>query len=135
MRVDTALLCDWVTVRENLLHILGGGITRVWRDEFPAPLGASLALRFLLHPTETEASHGVRILLLDEDGKTVAAVEGNFGVGDKGATVPGEEVAVVIAMPMVNVGIEHEGAYSFEILVDGVHQSSVPFRVEPQVRS
>jgi hypothetical protein len=34
-----ALLCDAATVRENVLHILGGGLGQLWRDVYPARLG------------------------------------------------------------------------------------------------
>lgn len=145
MRVDTALLCDWVTVREGLLNILGGGITRLWRDEYPAPLGAALALRVVLHPTETKTEHEFQLLLLGEDGATVADLLGKFGVGvDEDGNVvglqpggeitslqPGEEVAIAIPITIVasTIGIPSPGAYSFELLIDGVHQTSVPFLV------
>jgi hypothetical protein len=129
LRVDTALLCDWATVREGLLHILGGGITRIWRSEFPAPLGACLAVRVALHPTEATGQHEIQVLLLGEDGSEVARIDGQFSVSE-GDTAPGEEVAMAIPMPMPAVGIEKPGAYSFEILIDGIHHASVPFRAD-----
>ena len=67
-----ALLCDAVTVRENLLHVLGGGLGQIWRESYPAPLGAELALLLTLHPSETADEHELRVLIQDTDGKQIA---------------------------------------------------------------
>ena len=40
MELTTALLCDHVQVREGLLFIVAGGITRLRRPSYPAALGA-----------------------------------------------------------------------------------------------
>src|ERR1017187_5549749 len=79
MNVDTCMLCDAVTVREGLLHILGGGITDVQRAEYPAPLGISLALRILVHPTELAHPHQFEVLLQDADGEQVTKVDMALG--------------------------------------------------------
>ena len=49
MQVVTALLCDYASVREGLLNILGGGVNRLWRAELPAPLDGVDNLRLTLH--------------------------------------------------------------------------------------
>ena len=38
MRLETALLSDHASVRDGLLFVVAGGITRVWRSQLPAPL-------------------------------------------------------------------------------------------------
>jgi hypothetical protein len=130
MRVDCALLCDAATVREGLLHILGGGVTRINRDEYPAPLGTTLALRVMIHPTETADAHAMQVLLLSADGARVAELGIGFGVSDPTVLSPGEEASIPMVLPLTNVGLETPGAYSFELLIDGIHQVSVPFRAE-----
>lgn len=127
MRVDCALLCDAVSAREGLLNILGGGITRLRRPEFPAPLGAGLALRIMLHPTEADREHNLEARLLAEDGEQVGKVEISFGVESKGDVRPGEELAAVFGLPLHTVGLPRPGAYSFELLIDGIHGGSVAF--------
>lgn len=129
MRVDCALLCDAATVREGLLHILGGGVTRLSRPEYPSPFGVSLALRIMVHSTEIGKEHALEVLLLAEDGENIAAVSAGFQIDDPGDLAPGEEapVALPITFPPQAI-LPRSGGYSFEILIDGVHQSSVPFR-------
>jgi hypothetical protein len=130
MRLDCALLCDAATVREGLLHILGGGVTRVNRPLFPAPLGIVLAVRVMIHPTETASEHAMQVLLLAADGERVADIGLGFGVSDPRQLAVGEEASLPIAIPLANVALPQEGAYSFELLIDGIHQVSVPFRAE-----
>ncbi len=130
MRIDCALLCDYVTVREGLLHVLGGGITRLGRPSFPSRLGVAFALRIMVHPTEAGKEHKIDALLLAEDGAEVARMEIGFELGPQNVR-PGEELSAPFAIPMHDFPIPHEGAYSFELLIDGVHQASVPFLAGP----
>src|SRR5207302_949196 len=69
MQVVTALLCDYASVREGLLNILGGGVNRLWRAELPAPLNLSMALMVDLHPQEVGSSHDLQVAVQDDDGR------------------------------------------------------------------
>jgi hypothetical protein len=128
MRIDCALLCDSVTIREGLLHILGGGITRANRDNFPAPLNLALALRIMVHPTEADHTHELKVLLLAQDGVRVAELGIEFGISDPAVLEPTEEASLPLALSLHTVLLPHEGPYSFELLIDGIHQGTVPFR-------
>jgi hypothetical protein len=127
VRVDCALICDYATVREGLLHILGGGITRIHRPLYPAPLGISLALRIMVHPTEATREHEVQVLLSDEDGNRVAQLEAKFTAAPVPGMAPGEELSVPIPITAVGWPVPHPGPYRFDILVDGNHQADVSF--------
>lgn len=130
MRVDTALLCDAATVREGLLHILGGGITQIVRPEYPAELGVTLALRIMVHPTEMEHPHQLQIVVQDADGHKITEVRAEVQAEPLPEGVePGEEGELLI--PWAFPGrpkLPAAGRYSMELLIDGVHQRSVPFR-------
>jgi hypothetical protein len=128
MRIDCALLCDSVTIREGLLHILGGGITRANRDNFPAPLNLALALRIMVHPTEAEHTHELAVLLLGQDGERIAELGIQFGINDPAALEPAEEASLPLALSLHTVPLPREGPYSFQLLIDGIHQGTVPFR-------
>ncbi|MBV9142931.1 MAG: hypothetical protein JO115_18800 [Pseudonocardiales bacterium] len=132
MRLDCALLCDAATVREGLLHILGGGITRIARPEpYPVALDVFLALRIVVDPGESKRSHQSQILLQSDEGKAIAELRIEFAVGpgNKSEHRPGEEIALPIAARLHGIGVPAPGAYSFEVLIDGIHQSTVPFVV------
>lgn len=127
MRVDCALLCDAATVREGLLHILGGGVTRMKRDHYPAPLGADIGLRIMLHPTEADGDHVLEVILLSTDGAKIAELSAQFSVEKPTDLQAGEEVAVAVPLPVRQFPLPAAGNYSFELLVDHIHQISLPF--------
>ena len=129
MRIDTALLCDAVTVREGLLHILGGGINRINRPQYPAPLGAALALRILLHRTELDRQHTLEVVLAGEDGQMIAKVEAPFAVPREAVVDlrPTEEVIVNVPIGLQGLLVPREGAYAFDLLIDNTHAASIPF--------
>jgi hypothetical protein len=129
MQVDVALLCDFVTVRDNLLHILGGGIGELTRPVFPAPMNVGLAVRLLAHPTEVSTSHTVRVLVVGTDGEDIAAMELQTSVVPH-VPRPDQVVNWVLPFALHGILLPAPGAYSVEILIDGVHQKSVPFEVK-----
>lgn len=131
MRIDCALLCDAATVREGLLHVLGGGVTRLTRPTYPAPLGVAIAARILVHPTEAEDNHHGRIVVQAEDGEQLAEVTFDFRSERPpgGLLASGEEMSLPVVVPLQNVGVPAAGGYSVEILIDRIHQASLPFRV------
>ena len=136
MRVDCALLCDAVTVREGLLHILGGGVTRINRPEYPAPMGLALALLIDVHPTEIDRPHVAQVLVLGADGQRLFEMQLQFGLEAPPPDMPpGEHFPLPLPVPLHTVPIPSEGAYSVEVLIDGNHQKAVSFHaviVAPQ---
>jgi Family of unknown function (DUF6941) len=132
MDVDTALLCDAATVREGLLHILGGGITRISREEYPADLSLTLALRIMVHPTEAEHAHEIQIIVQGEDGEHVVEVRAQVEAQQIPENLePG--VMGQLLIPWNFPGrpkLPAPGKYSMELLVDGVHQRSIPFTAD-----
>jgi|SRR5579875_121739 len=130
MKVDCALLCDAATVREGLLHILGGGITRMARPQYPHPLNVQLALRIVIHPTESGSNHSAQVILQDEDGTRIAGVNFDFAVDLQSTSglMAGEQISLPLAVPVQQLPLPKAGGYSFEVLIDGNHQVSVPFQ-------
>ena len=124
--VIDAILCDFATVREGLLHLLGGGINRLWREQFPAQMGSTLALLLEIHPTETERQHTISIFLIDEDGRRLAEVSADFQVGRNAAqSRPGENILMPLIVSLQQMEIPAPGAYSVEIMMDGQHKRSL----------
>lgn len=126
------MLCDYATVREGLLHVLGGGINRLWREEYPAPLGVTLALLFEIHPTEMNSDHILQVVMIGEDGQEIGHVNADFQVASdpiKGR--PGENVILPLVVPLHQVVLPVSGAYSVEILIDGQHKRSLGVLASP----
>jgi hypothetical protein len=128
MRVDTALLCEAASARDGLLYVLGGGIVGTQYPEFPSELGMTLALRIMLHPTELTRPHQLEILLQDDDGALVTKVNVGIGIPEGTNVPPGDEAPLVLPWSFPGrPQLPKAGRYSFEILIDGVHQLAVPF--------
>ena len=128
-RITSALLCDAATVREGLVHILGGGITRLNRTEYPSPMMTALAIAVVLSPLEAVHPHEVLAVVQTEDGDTVVQAHGQLQPGEPSPLLePGESVAIQLAIPLHQVVLSTSGGYSIEISVDGVLQASLPFR-------
>jgi hypothetical protein len=65
---SVGVLCDKATIREGLLHILGGGVRVLGRPQLPASFDVDLAL--MLEPEtleEFQGSHDLVITILTED--------------------------------------------------------------------
>lgn len=129
MRIECALLCDAATVREELLHVLGGGVSRLHRAEFPAAMAVQLAIMLRVHPTEIDRAHAIKVIAQDADGGRVAELEAQFQVNRPEGLQPGQQIAVPFVLPLEHVGIPHQGYYSLEVLLDDVHAMSLPFDV------
>ena len=128
MQVAAAILCDHASVREGLLIVVGGGITRLGRNTFPAPLNLGLALLLELHQVELARPHELEVLIQDQDGGEVARIRGGFNVGEADLHL-GESLLVPMAFDLRGVGISGPGPYAVEISVDGTHHRSLAFRV------
>lgn len=127
MKISTAMLCDAATVREGLLHVLGGGVTRLGRGEFPARMDVELALMVRQHPTEFDGRHMMRVVVQSADGDEVAGAELTWGpVQVLDGEVHGEAWQPVV-VPLRLVQLPGPGDYSVEVLIDGIHQVSLPF--------
>ena len=127
MRVD-AFLCDAATVREGLLHVLGGGITRIWRDRYPAELLCSLALLVSMAPAEGDREHSLSVQIAAQDGEQVASIDALFRSTPGPGRIPGEDLHMPQVLNMHQVAIPSPGVYSATILINGSIYSSLTFR-------
>lgn len=109
---------------------MGGGITRMWRSDFPAPMNAALAIVLELHQVELSRPHEVDVLVQGEDGEEIARAKGGFQT-DTEVDV-GETLLVPFALPLHAVGLPKPGRYSVEIAVDGIHQRTLQFQAHPR---
>jgi hypothetical protein len=132
MDLDYALLADAAQISEGKTYILGGGISILWREEYPAEIGCVLVLQFTFHRSEAGTSHQIRIDFVDADGNSVMPpVEGQLTVGDLDPQMPRNlpiAAPAVIAFPAYPA-LQREGAYEINLLADGRHIRSIPLAV------
>jgi hypothetical protein len=130
MEITTVLLCDHVQVREGLLFVVGGGITRLRRPAYPAALGAGLAVVIEFEQIEAENAHQFGLVIVGEDGEEVGRVEAEIQVGDRERTYPGENIQVPLAIDMSGASLPKTGAYEVHVSVDADHRGTVQFWAE-----
>lgn len=131
MEVAAALLCDFAQVRDRVLFVVAGGVTRLWRQELPAPMAVFLALVIEQDPLEIGEVHELRVVVLDQDGEQLAEVVGGFQV-EAADVEPGDTVAVPAAVDLRAVSLPAHGPHDVRVFVDGHHQRTVRFRVTPR---
>ncbi len=130
MELDFAFLADAAEVTGGKLYVMGGAIDTFWVQSLPVTLPRiTLALRLLLSPAETGRQHNLEIILLDEDGKKLNNLNGNFNVERSAGLAPGMRQPFCVALNFFNLRFDKMGGCSIEILVNGTSLKSVPLRV------
>ncbi len=118
MRVTCALLCDAATVREGLLHVLGGGVTRIWRTEVPTALGVDLALLLSMDQAEQDEPHNVRAVLYGPDVTSIMEVGGVVQYNGGARLEPNEEHSIAMAFPFRDAVVNTYGRHVIDLTVD-----------------
>lgn len=132
MELDYAFLADGAQVSDGKTFVLGGGVTILWRNQYPAPLGVVLALQLTYHRSEADSEHTLRVQVVDADGNPVIPeIQGELTVGGPLPNMPPNiplNVPMVIPFPPLPA-LQRPGPYSVDIVLDGRHIKSIPFAV------
>ena len=130
MELDYALLADAAQVSQGKTYILGGGVSILYRDQYPAPLGVALVFQLIYERTEADTDHQLRIVVMDADGNPILPdIQGEIHMGPPGENLPANVALVapvVIGFPPLPV-IQRPGPYQVQILLDGRHLKTLPF--------
>lgn len=133
MRLDWAMLANHSEVQNGLAYISGAGIDTVNTRALPAAFNGSIVLRVALHPTEIDRVHTLEIRIIGGDGAEVARMQGQLPPQQRNADMPlGWTYKAILCLNIVGMRLNTEGEYSVEILADGPHLASLPFRVRLQ---
>jgi hypothetical protein len=124
------LLCDHAQVRDGLLFVLSGGVTRIMRDSFPAAMGTCLALVLEFDSTETGRPHQLEIVVVGEDGEEVARMEAEVQIDSNTGARVAENLQLPIAVDLRVAGLARPGAYELHVYVDAEHRRTLQFWAE-----
>jgi hypothetical protein len=129
VKITTGILCDFASVREGLLFVVGGGITRVRRSQYPAAFGCSVALLVELHQMELTRPHELELRLLGLDGENIANIKAGFQATGEGLDLDiGENLPIPVVLDLRNAALPKPGRYNIEASIDGSHQLTLSFR-------
>ena len=130
MKITTGLLCDFASVREGLLFVVGGGITRVRRAQYPAALDCSVALLVELHQMKLTRPHELELRVLGSDGEDVASIKAGFQATGVDLDI-GENLPIPVVVDLRGAALPKPGRYSIDASIDGGHQLTLSFRAMP----
>lgn len=96
MKLAAWMLCDAASVREDLLHVLGGGITRLDRS-FPAKMNLTLAMLFQSEPGDETRSYDCNLRIKADDGDELSRISFEI-VGESSEKIQDWEPATIPAV-------------------------------------
>lgn len=121
MEICSFLISDHAEVREGLLFINGGGVTRVRKPTLPASLQLYFSVVISVAPDEIDQVHEVTISIVHADTaqeifRTTAALQ--FAGPPENAR-PGEVIQLPLVFDTYSVLIKAAGNYDAKLIVDG----------------
>lgn len=131
MKLSYAFLADYAQVEGGKVHVIGGGVTVLWRTEFPAAVGASVVFGVAYNNAEAGSQRTFRLLLNDADGNQVASpFEAGFVLPQRAENVPRRvplEAAFAVMLPSNVPLLPGPGDYAIEVFLDDNHVRSLSF--------
>lgn len=118
MEIQAVIVCDAATVREGLLHILGGGITRMWRPTLPAPFGAAVALLVDLSQADAEIPHEIGVTLVGPNEQVLARAMGGLQVQAAPNIEAGEHMLAPFVLNLQIVPVALYGQHRIDVTAD-----------------
>ncbi len=129
VRIEWLVLADAAEVVGGKLYMLGGGWERInVRTGFPFDHKMAVAVSVLVPWNRTNEKHALRLELVDEDGKVLVPIDGQFEIGRPPGAIQGQMQRVLVAFG-IGFKIERAGTYSINGFIDGQHRGVTPFHV------
>lgn len=69
----------------------------------------------------------MEVRFMSQDGNLVGRIEVEFQLEASDELQPGEMHSLCVPLKLGNLPLPRPDSYSFELLIDGIHQTSVPF--------
>ncbi len=131
-RLDALILCDFAQIREGLLFIQSGGLTRLVAQSFPAGFSCHVAAMVHLEPDEAVDAHTMVMKVKAADTATLVATV-NVALHETpraSGLAPGEGRQVPIVIPVHKISFPGPGQYDLHVEIDDEFAGDLTFRVE-----
>jgi hypothetical protein len=113
------LLCDFAQVREGLLFVSSGGISRVVQTTYPANPRLHLAMVVHLPAASLEVSHQVHVRLKYPDtAEVIANAEVAILLNALSGTYPGEGINVPQVIDLAPIKFARPGQVDVQVSID-----------------
>jgi hypothetical protein len=130
-QLKALVLCDFAQIREGLLFIQSGGLTRLVAPRFPAKFPCRVAAQIYSPPDEAGDAHRVVMRVKAAATATVIATidVALHETAPPPGLAPGEGRLVPIVVPLGGVTFPAPGEYDLQVDVDGQLAGDLSFRV------
>ncbi|MFN3258857.1 MAG: DUF6941 family protein [Ilumatobacter sp.] len=131
-RLNALVLCDFAQVREGLLFVQSGGLTRLAAPTFPAKFTCHVAMLVYAPPHEAADAHEMVIKIKAAESATLVATV-NVAMHETPPPLglqPGEGRQFPIVVPMAAVAFPSPGEYDLHVEIDGEFAGEISFRTE-----
>ena len=129
--LKSLILCDFAQIREGLLFVQSGGLTRLAAPTFPAKFGCHVAAMVWLPPHEAGSAHQMVMKVKSASTATLVATV-NVALHETApppGLQPGEGRQVPIVVPLAAVTFPGPGEYDIQVEVDDQLAGDLSFRV------
>jgi hypothetical protein len=115
--LSTAVLCDFAQVRDRLLFVSSGAVSRLYRQELPSPLGLMVGLIIEVPLEDAGMEHRLRAEVINRHGTVLATLENLFRVSDAGL-FPHEVQQVPLVLSVTGVRARTWGTHQVRLYLD-----------------
>jgi hypothetical protein len=130
VKTTAVMLADYATVREGLLNVLGAGITKLFRDPLPAPMGVVVAI--LLQPMDNAdlmTPHNLEVIITHVGNDEESAVAKAVMTMNAGTVATGPLPTLPVVVPLQSVPITATGVHQITVKLDGEAAETIEFEV------
>lgn len=127
--VRSAILCDFAQVREGLLFVSSGGITRIAAPGIGAPVSFSVAGELEVLPLEAGSTHEVEFKVVVAE-TSLVVWEANLSISTSGSPdglFPGESLHVPFAFPVGPFPVTALGPHDLKVSIDSAETELLTF--------
>ena len=115
--LSTAVLCDFAQVRDRLLFVSSGAVSRLYRQELPSPLGLMVGLVIEVPLEDAGMEHRLRAEVINRHGTVLATLDNTFRVSDAGL-FPHEVQQVPLVLSITGVRARTWGTHQVRLYLD-----------------
>lgn len=130
-QIRSAILCDFAQVREGLLFVSSGGITRIGAPQEGAPVQFSVACNLEVLPFEVGEAHNVVFKVVSAETSKViweATLTINTATNPEGL-FPGENLNIPIAFRVGPFPVQQFGPHDLRVTIDNYETELLTFYV------
>ncbi|MHB8637821.1 MAG: DUF6941 family protein [Fimbriimonadaceae bacterium] len=126
MDVRFAVLADYAAVDPQGRFNIIGLFSEIYAMAFPLQVAnLHVALSFSANALEAGSTKALRLVMQDQDGKQMLAMDGQIGV--PAPARPGRPSLINICLGIHNLAIPEEGAYQVCVLINGETKAVLEF--------